>query len=67
MGYLKETVRYKNLVNVIKIVLTLSYGQSAVERGFSLNDKILVENMRAESLVAQRSVKDFMLTNGYKP
>ena len=67
MGYLKETVRYKNLLNVIKIVLTLSLGQSAVGRGFSLNDKMLVENMRAESLVAQRSVNDFMLANGYKP
>ena len=67
MGYLKETVRYKNLLNVIKIVLTLSHGQSAVEQGFSSYDKILGENMGANSLVAQRSVKDFMLANGYKP
>ena len=29
--YLKETVCHKNLLNVIKIVLTLSHAQSAVE------------------------------------
>ena len=45
--------------------MVLSPGQAAVERGFSLNDKFLVENMKPESLIAQRCIKDFMLANNY--
>ena len=49
------------------MVLTLSHGQTDVERGFSLNDKLLVENMQEQSLILQRIVKDNMLSSGYKP
>ena len=45
--------------------MVLSHGPAAVERGFSLNDKLLVENMKSESLIAQRCVKDFMIANNY--
>ena len=45
--------------------MVLSHGQAAVERGFSLNEKLLVENMKAECLIAQRCIKDFMLVNNY--
>ena len=41
------------------------HGQAAVEGSFSLNDKLLVENMKSESLIAQRCVKDFMIANNY--
>ena len=30
---------------VLKIVLTLSHGQAEVERGFSLNKEVIVENL----------------------
>ena len=45
--------------------MVLSHVQAAVERGFSLNEKLLVENMKAECLIAQRCIKDFMLVNNY--
>ena len=47
--------------------MVLSHGQAAVERSFGLNDKLLVENMKRESLIAQRCIciKEFMLANNY--
>ena len=46
MRYLKDTFRLKNFPIIVKMVLTLLNAQADVERGFSLNDKLLVENMR---------------------
>ena len=48
-------VSYKNRWKV-KLVLTLSHGQAGVERGFSVNKDILVENMQELSLFSQRQV-----------
>ena len=45
MRYLKGSIHYKTITFVIQLVLVLSHGQPAVERGFSLIDKFLVENM----------------------
>ena len=47
--------------------MVLWHGQAAVERSFGLNDKLLVENMKRESLIAQRCIciKEFMLANNY--
>lgn len=50
--------QYSHLWKVIKIVLTLSHGQALVERGFSLNKEIVVENFKEESLVVLRLVCD---------
>ena len=41
------------LRKVIKMLI-LSHGQPTVERGFSGNGKLLVENFHMESLIAQR-------------
>ena len=41
----------------------LSHGQSAVERGFSINKELLVENLQEKSLVSQRMVYDHISTN----
>lgn len=49
---------HKELLLFVKIVLCLSHGNSSVERGFSVNKECLVENMKEESLVAQRLVYD---------
>ena len=46
-------------------MLTLSHWQTDVERGFSLNDKLLVKNMQEHSLIAQRVMKVDMLSVGY--
>ena len=41
-----------------KIVLIFSHGQASVESGFSINSSIIVENLREESLVAERLIYD---------
>ena len=46
MRYLKDTFRLKNFPLIVKMVLTLFNAQADVEHGFSLNDKLLVENMQ---------------------
>ena len=45
---------------VFKLLLCLSHGQASVERGFSVNSNLLVENMHEDSLIAQRIVHDHM-------
>ena len=36
---------YKNLLEVVKLVLVLSHDQAAAERGFSVNKEAEVENI----------------------
>ena len=43
---------YRKCWKGVKLVLTLSHGQAAVERGFSVNKEILVKNMQELSLVS---------------
>ena len=43
---------------VFKLLLCLSHEQASVERGFSVNSNLLVENMHEDSLIAQRIVYD---------
>lgn len=43
---------------LIKHLLTLSHGQGALERGYSINKDMLVENLKERSLVALRIVQD---------
>jgi len=42
----------------------LSRGDAFLERGFSINTEILVENLQEESLIAQRRVFDFVNNAG---
>ena len=39
---------------VFIIIFTLSHGQAAVERGFSVNSELLVENLQEKILVPTR-------------
>ena len=43
---------------LVKLLLTLSHGQSQLERGFSVNKDITSTNMAAETLIAFRRVHD---------
>lgn len=43
---------------VMKLVLVLSHGQASVERGFSINKEVIVENQKELSVVAQRLIVD---------
>ena len=50
----------EKVAQVLKIVLTLSHGQASVERGFTVNKSLLVENLSTKSLISQRIVYDHM-------
>lgn len=43
---------------VIKIVMVLSHGTVNVERGFSINSECLNDNLKEDTLIAQRVVYD---------
>ena len=45
-------------MGIVKLLLTMSYGQAQVERGFSTNKDILSTNMAEESVVAYRHIYD---------
>ena len=59
--------KYVNLAFVIKMILTLSHGQAGVERSFSINKSVVDVNMKAESIVARKTIKDHMLSNDIQP
>ena len=67
MEYLKDSTQCESFCYVVKIVFTMFHGQADVERGFSVNKNLIVENMSDESLTAQRFVKDHMKYKEYKP
>ena len=47
---------FRKLAAAVKIILTLSHCQASVERGFSVNKSLLVENLAIKSLIAQKIV-----------
>ena len=47
---------FQQLWELLKVLLTLSHGQAAIERGFSTNKEVMVENLKTHSLVAQRQI-----------
>ena len=52
---------------MVKILLTLSHGQAAVERGFSVKNNITQTNMYTKTIISKRLIKDYMLANGLQP
>ena len=55
---------YKSLFSVVKLILILSHGQATVERGFSVNKEVEVENLKEHTLVAERIVCDHVNSVG---
>ena len=51
---------YKNLLEVVKLVLVLSHGQAAVESGFIVNKEAEVENLKGHTLIAMQTATDHM-------
>lgn len=49
---------YKELWNAVRLLLVLSHGQATVERGFSVNRQISVENLKGLSYISQRIICD---------
>ena len=59
--------KYDKFAFIIKVILTVSPAQAAIERGFSLNKTILDVNMKKESIVARKIIRDHLLTNSIQP
>ncbi len=55
---------YPRLFDFVKPILIILHGQAAVERGFSVNKEIEVENMKDKTLVAQRLICDHIVSVG---
>ena len=55
--FLEGRPSVSNLANVLKI---MSHRQASVERGFSINKSLLVENLSKESLISQRIIYNHM-------
>ena len=54
-----EDIRwYNKFLLVVKIILTLSHGQAATERGFSLGKSSLEVNIKEKSIVAKKIVRE---------
>ena len=51
---------YAKLWKVVKMLLVLSHGQATVERGFSMNKLVETGNLYEESIVAKRTICDFV-------
>ena len=43
------------------MVLILSHGQASVERGFSINSQVMVENLKKWTFIVQRTIHDHLL------
>ena len=60
MGSLMQlNADYVNLWKVCRIIFVLSHSQAVAERGFNINDELLVESMKDKSLISQRMVYDY--------
>ena len=66
--YIKElcVLPYKELSFVIKFILTMSHGQAATERGFSINSSAVKANISPEGFITKRLVKGHLLANNLK-
>ena len=58
---------YADRWEVFKVMSTLSHGQSSVERGFTVNKQLSIENLKEKSLIALRRVADHMSTSEETP
>ena len=55
---------YHKLLEVVKICLVLSHGQATVEHGFSINKEVETENLKEQSITAQRLICDYVKSVG---
>ena len=67
MRFLKDDNPYKSLTKIIKIIMMLSGGQSEGERGFSIDENALDDNIQMKTIVAQRKVNDYIRKSNFQP
>ena len=58
LGKYMQDDKFIKLWAVFKLLLTISHGQASVERGYSVNKDLLIENMQEKTIVAMRTVYD---------
>ena len=51
----------------LKLIFFVSHGNASVEHGFSVNNFVLKNNMKAETIIAHCFIKDYMLANELLP
>ena len=54
---------FKELSFLVKLILTLIYGQASAERSFSVNYAVVNVNMSEDFIVAKKIIKDHMISN----
>ena len=52
---------------LIQFILTMSHGQADAERGFSVNEELLVGNMQKGPLISGIIIYDHMKSNDIEP
>ena len=52
------------LWDLLRELLILSHGQATVERGFSVNRQVIIENMKEQTFIAQRTIHDHIQSIG---
>ena len=63
-GLMSKDKHFEKLWRLRPMLLLLSHGQASVERGFSVNRQIEVENMKDETYVARRHICDHVRAVG---
>ena len=58
--FFQKVQQYNSLSHVIMCIIVLFHGQSQVQQNFSNNHALMNDNMQEKSIVARRSVKDYM-------
>lgn len=61
--HLNKNEKFSAFWKICKLIFTLSHSQCAVERGFSVNKELLVENLEETSLISQRITYDHVQTS----
>jgi len=54
----RMAANYPKAWSVCELALLLSHGQASIERGFSVNKELVVENQSEQTLSARRIIKD---------
>ena len=57
-NYMQDHIQFAKLWNIFKMLLTISYGKASVERRYSVNKDMLIENIHEKTVVALRTVHD---------
>ena len=59
-NYVKD-VKHAKVWEIFRNIFPILHGQAAVERGFSVNSELLVENLQEKTIVANRFVYSSVL------